>query len=108
MKRLRALLCVERLEDRCTPATWGNPWPDPQHLTLSFVPDGTPVGGQTSNLFQAMSPLGPTQVWQTAMLRAFQTWAVQANINIGVVADQGLPLGTTGAVQGDARFGDIR
>jgi hypothetical protein len=108
MKRVRALLCVERLEDRLTPASWGNPWPDPQHLTLSFAPDGTPIGGQTSNLFQTMSALGPTSVWQTALLRAFQTWAVEANINIGVVSDQGLPFGTAGAIQGDSRFGDIR
>ena len=39
---------------------------------------------------------------------AFQTWAVQTNLNIGLVADGGQPLGTNGAVQGDARFGDIR
>src|SRR5438105_2779415 len=108
MKRLRTLLWVERLEDRCTPATWGNPWPDPGHLTLSFAPDGTQVGGQTSNLFQKMAALGPVSAWQTAILRAFQTWAVQADINIGVIGDQGLPFGATGAIQGDSRFGDIR
>ena len=37
-------LCLTRLEDRCTPATWGNPWPDAAHLTLSFAPDGTHLG----------------------------------------------------------------
>ena len=108
MKKRLALLRVERLEDRTTPATWGNPWPDPQHLTLSFAPDGTQVGGNSSNLFQTMSALGPTATWQTAILRAFETWAVQANMNIGVISDQGLPFGTTGAIQGDPRFGDIR
>src|SRR5262249_2818468 len=39
---------------------------------------------------------------------AFQTWAVNANINLGVVPDQGQPFGTTGLPQGDSRFGDIR
>ena len=38
-------LALERLEDRLTPATSGVTWPDGSHLTLSFVPDGTPVGG---------------------------------------------------------------
>jgi hypothetical protein len=29
-------------------------------------------------------------------------------MNIGVVADNGAPLGTAGAVQGDGGFGDLR
>src|SRR5262249_21698915 len=52
--------------------------------------------------------LAPTSSWQRDILLAFQTWAVNANINIGLVSDSGLPLGTTGAPKGDARFGDIR
>jgi hypothetical protein len=108
MKRWTAKLAVEILEDRCTPATWGNPWPDAAHLTLSFVPDGTQVGNQTSTLFQTMNALAPTSVWETAILKAFQTWAAQANINLSVVPDSGLPLGTAGSIQGDARFGDVR
>ena len=39
-------LRAEILEDRCTPTTFGNPWPDASHLTMSFVPDGTQVGLQ--------------------------------------------------------------
>ncbi len=39
---------------------------------------------------------------------SFSDLGAQANINISVVADDGLPLGTAGAVQRDARFGDIR
>src|SRR5690606_14970847 len=38
----------------------------------------------------------------------FQTWAMHANINIGLVGDGGQALGSVGAVQGDARFGDFR
>src|SRR5437660_1554954 len=37
-KRTRRLR-VETLEDRCVPATWGNPWLDSEHWTLSFAPD---------------------------------------------------------------------
>jgi len=107
MKKRRPLI-VEHLESRLTPTTWGVPWPAPQHLTLSFVPDGTDVGGAPSNLFQTMNAQTPTSTWETAILKAFQTWAATANIDISVVADDGQPLGTNGAPQGDPRFGDIR
>lgn len=98
----------EALESRDVPTTFGIPWADPDHLTLSFVPDGTPTPTGPSTLFQTMNQVAPTAVWQREILRAFQTWAAQANIDVGVVADGGQPLGTPGAVQGDARFGDIR
>jgi hypothetical protein len=101
-------LCLELLEGRLTPATFGNPWPDASHLTLSFAPDGTPVDGMSSTLQQTLNAVAPTATWQREILRAFQTWAVQANINIGVVTDQGLALGSPGRPQGDNRFGDIR
>src|ERR1700674_3033016 len=99
---------VEQLEDRLTPATWGIAWPNPGHLTVSFVPDGTQVSGYHSNLFQTLGAAAPTSAWEDEILRALQTWAVNANINIGVVADGGQPLGASGAIQGDPRFGDIR
>jgi hypothetical protein len=108
MKTRHRLLRLERLEDRRTPASFGNPWPDASNLTLSFAPDGTAVGGNPSNLFAKLNAVDPTKTWQLAILQAFQTWAVNANINIGVVGDDGLPFGTTGAIQGDSRFGDIR
>ncbi len=98
MKARRVAPSLERLEGRYAPATWGNPWPDPSHLTLSFVPDGTLVAGHSSNLFQTLNALAPTKTWQNTILRAFQTWATQANINLAVVPDQGLPLGSPGAI----------
>lgn len=100
---------LEQLEDRALPAPlFGIPWPDPGHMTLSFVPDGTLTPTGPSNLFATMASAGPPSVWEGEMLRAFQAWAVNANINISLVADGGEPLGTVGAVQGDPRFGDIR
>jgi hypothetical protein len=101
-------LTLESLEDRLTPTTSGVTWPDGSHLTLSFVPDGTQVGVYKSNLFQTLGAAGPTAAWQQAILRAVETWSSQSNLNVGVVADGGQPLGTSGAVQGDPRFGDIR
>jgi hypothetical protein len=101
-------LRVELLEDRCVPAIYNVPWPDPQHLTLSFVPDGTQVRDQTSNLFAFLNATAATSVWQREILRAFQTWAVNANVNIGLQTDGGQPLGADGATQGDSRFGDVR
>src|SRR5262249_55074118 len=101
-------LSVECLEDRCVPTTWGNPWPDAQHLTISFAPDGTQSAGQSSTLFSTLNALQPTAAWQRQILRAFQTWAVEANLNFGFVADGGQAFGTPGRPQSDSRFGDVR
>jgi hypothetical protein len=98
-------LSVEHLEDRLTP-TWGVPWYNPGHLTLSFAADGTDVSGVGSSLHALLG--ANDAVWQREILRAFQTWAIQTNINIGLVADGGQQLGVAGVAQGDSRFGDIR
>ena len=63
----------------------GQPWPDPGHLTLSFAPDGTNAGGAPSGLFNLLNAQDSTPNWETAILRAFQTWAVNTNVNVGVV-----------------------
>ena len=104
----RYRLGIESLEDRRVMATWGIPWADPQHLTASFVPDGTPAQGQTSQLFRTLDSQLGVGKWQSTILKALQTWAVTSNINIGVVDDGGQALGVAGPAQGDARFGDIR
>lgn len=88
--------------------TFGVPWADARHLTISFVPDGTQVDGQKSNLFSTLNAQSDTAAWQAAVLKAFQAWAVNANVNVGVVPDDGEPLGTPGKTEGDPRFGDIR
>ena len=101
-------LAIEALEDRAVPATFGVPWSDPSHLSLSFAPDGTAIAGHTSSLFQTMAASKAASTWQVDILRAFQTWAVNANINIGLTADGGQAFGISGASQHDSRFGDIR
>src|SRR3954451_9242071 len=94
-------LCLEVLEDRTNPSAFNVPWADGAHLTLSFVPDGTTVQGAPSTLFQSLTSVGPAPAWEREILRAFQSWAANAELNIGYVTDNGAPLGSTGAVQGD-------
>src|SRR5262245_22958148 len=97
---------VESLDAREVPAVFGNPWAG-SNLTLSFAPDGADVNGAPSDLSHLFADI-PIDVWQGEILRAFQTWAVNANVNAGVVADGGQAFGAPGSPQGDARFGDIR
>jgi Matrixin len=104
----RPTLGFEALGDRCLPTMFGIPWADPNHLTLSFVPDGTATPYGPSSVFTTLGGSVPTASWQRDVLRAFQTWAVNANIDVGLVADGGQPLGAVGAVQWDSRFGDVR
>lgn len=99
---------IEALEARDLPATWGIPWADPQHLTLSFAPDGTNTFGQPSTLFRTLNGQLGSGTWETTVLKAVQTWASNANIDVGVVSDGGEAIGTAGAPEGDPRFGDIR
>src|SRR5262245_12986165 len=107
--RLRRLTpSAEGLEARSMPATFGLPWGDARHLTLSFVPDGTAIADHASDLFQTLDAGQATADWQRTVLRAFQTWAVQANINVGLRSDGGQAIGTPGKGQHDLRFGDIR
>jgi hypothetical protein len=101
-------LNLERLEERDLLATWGVPWPNPQRVTVSFVPDGTAIGNAQSNLFQTLNSQAPTSVWETTILQALKTWAVNTNISITLVNDGGQAIGTSGYIQGDPRFGDIR
>jgi hypothetical protein len=99
---------MDHLEDRRVLTAYGNPWADPTHLSLSFAPDGTRDAGQASALYQTMNQVGSTSAWQGAIVRAYQTWAANANLSIGLKPDGGQALGSPGAIQGDSRFGDIR
>ncbi len=78
------------------------------YLTLSFAPDGTDVGGRSSQLFADMNGLGETSAWQDAISSAFQMWAIHTNADVAVVSDSGEDFGIPGRMHNDARFGDIR
>src|SRR6516162_5116731 len=94
-------LQVEELEARAVPyAVSGNIWPNPQLVTVSFVPDGTilgsTVGGYVySNLFASFNAqFGSPSVWEGQILKAAQSWAQVANLNLAVIPDSGAPVGS--------------
>ncbi len=100
-------MAYEPLEMRLTMNGDSAEWLNAQSLTLSFVPDGTNVSGQSSALASTMAGAALSH-WQETVVQAFQTWGQKANINIGVVQDGGQPLGIQGGSHDDHRFGDIR
>jgi Matrixin len=108
--RKRAQLQIEALESRLAPyAASGNLWPHPNLITISFEPDGTNLGGPTSNLFASFnSRFGSATAWENAVLKAAQTWSAQTNLNFAVVPDNGTASGSGSYQQGDPGMGDIR
>ena len=103
-------LCVEQFESRrlLTGNDFGVIWGGDARLTLSFAPDGTEIGAETSGLMAKFDALATRQQWQDAILRGFQTWAVETNADVGLVADDGSDFGVNGGIRQDPRFGDIR
>src|SRR5262245_20604177 len=100
---------IETLEARVVPyATTGNAWAHPNLVTISFEPDGTNLGGVSSNLFATFNAKWSTSVWENQILKAAQVWAQQANLNFTVVADSGVSTGSGSYQQGDPAMGDIR
>ena len=111
--RRRNSVCpaVEGLESRVVLySATGNAWPNPQLITISFMPDGTNLGGGvTSNLFSTFnSKSSLAGKWENVILQAAQVWAQQTNINFAVVPDDGAPQGSGADEQGNPGFGDIR
>lgn len=108
-------LGVESLEPRLLLyAANGGVWPHPELVSVSFMPDGTDVGGVPSNLIGTMNARWSTGTWQREILKGVQAYAANANINFAIKSDDGSPFGSCGGsgndcnVQGDSNFGDIR
>lgn len=101
---------AESLESRILLyATSGNAWPNSELITISFMPDGTDLGGVASDLQSTFNAkFGSAAVWQNQILKAAQYWAQQTNINFAVVSDNGDYAGGGLFQQGDPGFGDIR
>ena len=108
----RARPNVEGLESRVVLySASGNAWPNPQLITISFMPDGTQTRGRrTPATCSRPSTASPSLAgkWQSVILQAAQVWAQQTNINFAVVPDDGAPQGSGADQQGDPEFGDIR
>src|SRR5438034_1307690 len=95
MKRTRTLQ-LERLEDRTTPST----------LTVGFVPDGTQVGTQQSNLSQDYTGIAPA-VWQQQLLGTLQMAAFQAGATLSVVPDDGASMNAAAPQDGALRVAAV-
>jgi hypothetical protein len=114
MNRLKNLrwrnryLLLESLEERRVMANFGVPWPDARSLSISFPTDHAAIGAYRNAAREVLDQVADRSQWQEAALRAFQTWAVQANINVGLVADRGDDFGTVGLTHNDPRFGEFR
>jgi hypothetical protein len=111
----RTRLWVERLEEReVLYSVTGNAWPHANLITISFMPDGTSLGGTVTNNLNASFNANPylnqagAANWKSQVLKAAQVWAQQANINFAVVNDNGAASGSGLYQQGDPGFGDIR
>ena len=88
----------------------GGVWPHPELVTVSFMPDGTDLGGVPSSLFSTMNARWSSATWQKEMLRGLQNYAANSNLNFTVVTDDGSAFGNSSdcKVQGSSHFGDIR
>ena len=109
--KLPTLSPLETLESRVVLfAASGNAWPAAQLITISFMPDGTDLGGGKSSNLQSTfnTKFGTAATWQNQILKAAQFWAQQTNINFSVVSDNGGAEGSGTNQQGDPNFGDIR
>ena len=98
----------ETLESRRMLAAFGSPWPEPRSLTISFPDDGTAIGAYSNELRQTLDAVTERSNWQVLALRAFQTWAVHADINVGLRNDHSLRFGAPGLTVADPRIGDFR
>ena len=98
----------ESLEARRLLAGFGTPWPNAKALSISFPADGVAIGSETNNLHATLDQISPRESWQELALRAFQTWAVHADINVAVRNDHNNDFGAPGLTTGDPRFGDFR
>jgi hypothetical protein len=113
--RRSARPAVELLEDRrVLYSVTGNVWPHANLITISFMPDGTSLGGTVTNNLNASFNANPylnqtgAANWKSQILKAAQVWAQQADINFAVVGDNGAASGSGSNEQGDPNFGDIR
>jgi hypothetical protein len=96
MKRTTTLR-LERLEDRTTPSTT---------TTISFVPDGTVVGTQHSQLF-ADAGLIPPATWQQQLFNNLQQMAGQSGVTLKLASDDGASMNAPAPQDGAIRVAAV-
>jgi len=92
-------LRLERLEDRTNPST----------LTVSFVPDGTQVGTQVSELYQDNAGTAPA-VWQGQLvseLQAALSVSTMSNVTLTLVPDDGASMNAAAPQDGQLRIAAV-
>lgn len=100
---------VEALEGRMLLYSYtGDHFAHGNLITWSIMPDGTNLGGATSNLVSTLNNRLGAGVWEQAIADAFAQWEQYANINVAQVSDNGQPFATGNYQQGDPNVGDIR
>ncbi len=77
-------------------------------ITWSIMPDGTNLGGVTSNLVSTLNRELGAGVWQQSLQDAFAVWENVANVNVAQVGDDGQPFNSGNYQQGNPNEGDIR
>ncbi|MGB7347075.1 MAG: hypothetical protein WBD20_22820, partial [Pirellulaceae bacterium] len=99
---------IESLESRRLLVAFGTPWPDARELSISFPADGVAVGEYQNDIRQTLDQVADRTEWQELALRAYQTWAIHADINIGLRHDYDVRFGAPGLATNDPRFGEFR
>jgi hypothetical protein len=107
-RRNQVSIDIEPLESRQLLAAFGTPWPEPRDLSISFPADGVAVGNYTNDLRETLDQIADRQAWEELVLRAYQTWSIHADINVGLRNDHDIDFGTPGFSTGDPRFGELR
>lgn len=79
-------------------------------LTYSFMPDGARMDKGTNTLFATFNAIfGSPAVWQDIFTAQLNRWdAAEPNLSFTAHSDGGQAFNSSGAVQNDSRFGDIR
>ena len=72
------------------------------------MPDGTNLGGVTSNLVSTLDSRLGAGVWEQAITDAFAQWENVGNVNVVQVSDDGSPFDSGNYQQGSPTHGDIR
>ena len=99
---------VESLELRRLLVAFGTPWPDSRDLAISIPSDGVEVGRYDNNLSQTLDQVAARDDWEELVIRAYQTWTIHADINIGLRNDFDMDFGAPGLMTSDPRFGEFR
>lgn len=98
----------EHLETRKLLAAFGAPWPNARDLSISFPADGVSVATFENVIHEELDAVTTRDNWQELVLRAYQTWAIHADVNVALTADHDLGFGTPGLSNQDPRFGEFR